>query len=214
MLSNTSNTLNSNLEEQLFKSAAVLVTGDEELIKDCFTFSIKAGITAVELREVILTSYLFDGYPTALEGFRILSEISSEEVIRNDEFIYNSANISKWRARGEPLCKVIYGPQFKPLMNRVAIIAPELADAMLVEGYGKVLSRDNLEPRLRELCVVTILAAKYKPRQLLSHALGALRLGANSEQLNKTIEAAEIYFNGDKINKVRQVILEAIKRLS
>lgn len=206
--------MNSNLEEQLFKSAAVLVTGDEEQIKECFVSSIKAGITTAELREVILTSYLFDGYPTALEGFRILSEITSEQIVSNDEFTYNPANIEIWRNRGEPLCKAIYGPQFKPLMNRVAEIAPELADAMLVEGYGKVLSRENLEPRLRELCVVTILIAKYKPRQLLSHALGALRFGADSEQLDKTINAAEIYFKSENINKARSIISETIKRLS
>jgi len=204
----------STLEEQLLKTAAVLITGNEALIKDCFKSSLVAGVSPAALREVILTSYLFDGYPTALEGFRILYEIIGVNNENSDEFIYNSANIDLWRERGEPLCRIIYGPQYETLMKRVADIAPELADAMLVEGYGKVLSRDMLEPRLRELCVVTMLAAKFKPRQLLSHALGALRLGADTEQLHKTIDASEIYFQGDNMNKARRIIEDAINMLS
>ena len=204
----------STLEEQLLKTSAVLITGNEALISDCFNSSLVAGISPAALREVILTSYLFDGYPTALEGFRILYEIVGVNGKNSGEFRYNSANIDLWRERGEPLCQKIYGPQYEPLMKRVADIAPELADAMLVEGYGKVLSRDSLEPRLRELCVVTILAAKFKPRQLLSHALGALRLGADAEQLHKTIDAAEMYFQGENMNKARQIIEDAIETLT
>ncbi|MFC2150281.1 carboxymuconolactone decarboxylase family protein [Calditrichota bacterium] len=169
-----------------------------------------------EIREVILTSYLFDGYPSALEGFRLLSDLelrhsclrkSSEahsqrlsgthsgetssdsaacdQVSPPDrsKLNYTPANLSLWRSRGVPLYRQIYGDQADKLQARVQAFAPELADAMLVEGYGKVLSRDALDIATRELCIVTMLAVKDKPRQLLSHALGALRVGATSERL-------------------------------
>ncbi len=164
--------------------------------------------------EVILTSYLFDGYPTALEGFRILTDLTGSVPENPPELIYTPDNITIWRERGIPLCRNIYGPQFEPLMKRVSQIAPELSDAMIVEGYGKVLAREGLEPRVRELCVVTILAVKYKPRQLLSHAIGALRLGATSDNLYTALNAAIEIAPPERIERSREVIENAINQIS
>ncbi len=197
---------------QLCRVAAALVRSDEETVRNSLQQAIDNGITASQLREVILTSYLFDGYPTALEGFRLLSEITSPSGVDRADLTYTADNITAWRKRGEPLCRKIYGTQYEPLMARVAWIAPELSDAMIVEGYGKVLSRDGLEPRQRELCVVAILAVKFKPRQLLSHALGALRLGATPEQLLNIIDITAEIANDENSDKARTVIKEAIDK--
>jgi len=164
------------------------------------------------LREVILTSYLFDGYPTALEGFRILAELVNTSSPEKLEFEYSPENVTLWRRRGELLCRQIYGSQYESLIARVERIAPELADAMLVEGYGKVLARDQLPIQARELCIVAILAAKCKPRQLLSHALGALRLGASPEQLLNVLESAIECAPTRNIERAREIIKEAIDK--
>lgn len=103
---------------------------------------------------------------------------------------YTADSISDWRIRGERLCRMVYGAQFETLTDMVMQFAPELSDAMLVEGYGKVLSRDKLDPKIRELVVVAILASKNRPRQLLSHCLGALRLGATEHELREIVVAS------------------------
>ncbi len=90
------------MEQQLCKVAAALVTGNDELIRVVFQNALENGITPSMLREVILTSYLFDGYPTALEGFRILGEIAGTPEDCQSEFIYHPENIALWRDRGEP----------------------------------------------------------------------------------------------------------------
>ena len=176
-------------ERDLCRFAAALVSGEEDTIRACIQSAVSNGVTQLQLREVILTSYLFDGYPTALEGYRILADMYGSAADNAVDLYYSPENIETWRKRGEPLCRTIYGDQFEKLRNRVTAIAPELSDAMMVEGYGKVLSREGLEPRLRELCVVTILTVKKRPRQLLSHSLGALRLGATADQLQVAFEA-------------------------
>ncbi len=147
-----------------------------------------------------------------MEGFRLLSEIAGPSGVDRADLTYTPHNIAAWRKRGEPLCRKIYGAQYEPLMARIARIAPELSDAMIVEGYGKVLAREGLEPRQRELCVVAILTVKFKPRQLLSHALGALRLGATSEQLLNIIEIATEIKIDENIEKAREVVEEAIDK--
>src|SRR5207249_3289936 len=49
---------------------------------------------------------------------------------------------------------------------------------MIEQGYGRVLSRGGLGAATRELVAVAVLAASGWERQLVSHLLGAARLGA------------------------------------
>ncbi len=100
-------------------------------------------------------------------------------------------------------------------MSRVRDFAPELSDAMLVEGYGKVLSRDQIDVRMRELSVVVILALKLRLRQLLSHALGCLRLGVTEEQLRfavKIVLDGTSEHNTIHINKTIQHAVDSINK--
>ena len=176
------------------------------------------GITVEAIREVIFTSYLFDGYPTALEGFRLLSELTGKNTYKagssNCEEIpvYRPDQVELWRSRGERLCRTIYGPQFEQLRRRVAEIAPELHDAMIVEGYGKVLARSGLDTMVRELCIVVMLAVKNRPRQLLSHTLGALRLGADPNHLDIIIEVIIPLVPTEHIRGVRRIIDQALQK--
>ncbi len=62
-------------------------------------------------------------------------------------------------------------------------LGPELADWILEEGYGRVLSRPVLSIRERELIVVAVLAALRLPLQLESHVRGALRVGATAAEV-------------------------------
>jgi len=166
------------------------------------------------LREVVFTSYLFDGYPTALEGFRQLGLVAGKPGRTIEDVDYSAESVAAWRKRGEGLCRMIYGPQYDNLSEMVLQFAPELSDAMLVEGYGKVLSRDRLDPRFRELVVVGLLATKRRPRQLLSHCLGAMRLGASEKELHEMIEAATEDNGGEVRENSFVVLADSIRRFA
>jgi 4-carboxymuconolactone decarboxylase len=60
---------------------------------------------------------------------------------------------------------------------------PELAEWILADGYGRVLSRPGLSIRERELIVVAVLSALRLPKQLESHVRGARRVGATSREV-------------------------------
>jgi len=166
-----------------------LCRGEAESLRQGFQEVINCGVSALPVREVILTTYLFDGYPTALEGFRLWAEIEQTSPQLSENCHYTPDSLELWRKRGQILCRKIYGPQFEALMSKVSVFAPELVDAMIVEGYGKVLSRKALPEWVRELVITGILAFKNRPRQMFSHALGALRVGAGKIQLNDAIES-------------------------
>ena len=198
----------------LVRIAAALCRSDEPLLRLVFSEALSTGVSSVSIREVILTAYLFDGYPAALEGFRLLSEMTESPPEDVEDLVYTSEAVRIWRMRGSSLCRKVYGPQYEPLMKRVKTFAPELSDSMIVEGYGKVLSRGGIDIVSRELCVVAILSVKSRPRQLLSHALGALRLGASAAMLRSTLEQIEnMLLESDK-PAIREIIECAITTLN
>jgi 4-carboxymuconolactone decarboxylase len=62
---------------------------------------------------------------------------------------------------------------------------------MIVEGYGKVLSRPGLDLATRELCIVALLAPQDAAPQLYSHLRGALNAGAAEDSVDDVVRHLE-----------------------
>jgi 4-carboxymuconolactone decarboxylase len=76
------------------------------------------------------------------------------------------------------------------MIARMKSFHPELAEWILEDGYGKVLSRPVLSIRERELIVVAVLAALRLPKQLESHVRGARGVGATGREVAGMLAAA------------------------
>jgi 4-carboxymuconolactone decarboxylase len=94
-----------------------------------------------------------------------------------------------FRALGEATCAKVYGKFYEKLRHNIADLHPELDDWMIIEGYGKVLSRPGLDLPRRELCVVAACVAAGQDRQLHSHLHGARNVGAGDEAVGLTLGA-------------------------
>jgi len=143
-----------------------------------------AGVRRVAAEEVALMLMLYAGYPAALEGLRALNDAWPGRARRSRE-----GRPARWRAAGEALCARVYGPSFARLVPAVRALHPDLAAWMIEHGYGRVLSRPGLSARERELVTVAALAAGEWPRQLASHLLGGLRVGAREAELRQALLA-------------------------
>jgi 4-carboxymuconolactone decarboxylase len=141
-----------------------------------------ADATAVE--EVILQSYLFLGYPAALNAFalwRSLTGIEAPEPTVDREV---------WAERGAHVCQAVYAGQYEGLRANVRGLHPDMERWMVEEGYGKVLGRGGLDLPTRELCIVALLAVLDVPRQLYAHMRGALNVGASAAEVAAVLEVA------------------------
>jgi 4-carboxymuconolactone decarboxylase len=137
--------------------------------------------------EIILQSYLFLGYPKAIEGLRLLKMQFPEFVPPPAENI-DSKSVRLWRKRGEALCRTTYDSNYGPLRERMKMLSPDLDNWMVWEGYGKVLSRSGVPPVVRELCTCSALVVTGDSVQLHSHMRGAINAGASGRMLRETIE--------------------------
>src|SRR5205809_3948308 len=126
---------------------------------------------------------LYAGFPGALEALRVLNQTWPGPRGRNAE----QATPAAWRRRGLALCRRVYGPAIARLLPAVRALHPDLEVWTVEHGYGRVLARPGLGVRERELVTVAALAALGWERQLVSHVLGASRVGAPAAAVREAL---------------------------
>ncbi len=152
--------------------------------------------------EVILQTYLFAGFPRALNAAREWRRAAGPHVAAAPSGQSDYADAAAWRARGEATCAVVYGAAYERLRHNIASLHPDLDTWMIVEGYGKVLSREGLDLARRELCIVAACARTAQDRQLHSHLHGALNAGAPPEAVEQVFDLLSDMLTPDALRSV------------
>lgn len=177
----------------LVRLAARIAAGTETEVRNAIEETAAAFTPARWVEEVILQSYLFAGFPRALNAAR-----EWRRIVGQGEGCTGSAQgqggvqgreSSDFRAVGEATCELVYGRFYEKLRHNITALHPELDAWMIEEGYGKVLSRPGLDLGRRELCVVAACVAAGQDRQLHSHLHGARNVGVPESAISDTLDA-------------------------
>jgi len=169
----------------LVRVAAVVTAGREEAMRAMLG---QAAQVAPDqwIEELLLQTYLFAGFPRALNAMREWRRLRPEPATPANADKRDAAAI---RADGEATCARVYGDMYERLRENVRHLHPSLDAWMIDEGYGKVLSRPGLDLPRRELCIVAACAAAEQDRQLHSHLHGALNAGVAPGVLDAVFDA-------------------------
>lgn len=171
---------------RLVRLAAIIAAGDEPEMRAELA-SARELVSVAWIEELILQSYLFCGFPRSLNAMREWRRLTGlPSPVHADV-----ADRDEWRRRGEATCRLVYGRMYDRLRVNIRALHPELDEWMIVEGYGKVLSRPALDLGRRELCIIAACAASEQDRQLHSHLHGALNVGVAPDAVTMTIDALE-----------------------
>lgn len=178
----------------LVRLSAVLTIGSEAEIRGALTTALSC-VNPVWIEEVILQTYLFAGFPRALNAAREWRRLSGRHAVPDQET--NTEEDAFFVDRGETTCAKVYGPFYDRLRVNIRELHPALDTWMIVDGYGKVLGRPQLDLARRELCVVAACAVARQDRQLHSHLHGALHAGASSAAVTHTLDAVADLLSDD-----------------
>jgi len=162
----------------LVRLAAMLAGGSETDVRAELA-AVVGVVDPVWVEEVILQTYLFAGFPRALNAARDWRRISGRRAPSPADD--GERDVTDFSQRGEDTCATVYGAFYDRLRVNVRGLHPALDRWMITEGYGKVLGRPFLDLARRELCVVAACAIARQDRQLHSHLHGALNAGAAAD---------------------------------
>jgi len=194
----------------LVRLAGVVAAGTETQLREALA---RAAVVcrATWVEEVVLQSYLFAGFPRALNAAREWRRVSGRPAPDTDpgESFENSA---EWRRSGEATCATVYGLFYDRLRHNIRQLHPALDAWMIVDGYGKVLSRPALDLRRRELCIVSACALARQDRQLHSHLHGALHAGASPAEVRAAIDAVADLLGSEDTQRYHQLFARVLGR--
>ena len=187
----------------LVRLSASITAGSNESVRGALADCVTARVSDRWLEELVLQSYLFAGFPRALNAAREWQRLGGRSAARKAQSGAtvaaeqsegegsSYADVFEWRLRGEETCSTVYGRNYDKLRENIRALHPLLDDWMIVEGYGKVLSRPGLDLVRRELCIIAACTAAAQDRQLQSHFHGALNAGASVALVTATLHALE-----------------------
>ena len=189
---------------ELVRLAAVIAAGGEADLRSAMVRAVAVALDPVWVEELILQSYLFAGFPRALNAAREWRRASERTAPTADEG-EDYARAAEWARRGERTCAVVYGAMYERLRVNIRGLHPALDAWMIVEGYGKVLSRPGLDLKHRELCIVAACAVLGQDRQLHSHLHGAVHAGASNGEVDEALETVAPLLPADALARVRHL---------
>jgi 4-carboxymuconolactone decarboxylase len=166
-------------------------------------------VDPIAVEEIILQSYLFAGFPRALNAARAWRSVSGRPAPAEDVEA-SVEDLDLWRERGEETCEIVYGDSYEKLRQNIRDLHPALDEWMIVDGYGKVLSRPGVDLRTRELCVVAACAVSGQQRQLHSHLHGAINVGSSVGELAAVLDALTDLISRDDLSRYRQLLQKVV----
>jgi 4-carboxymuconolactone decarboxylase len=194
----------------LVRSAAAIAGADETKLRTVFE-EVVGNVERSAMDEVILQSYLFAGFPRALNAARIWRAASGQKAPPEDRDAELGSSAT-WVERGEETCRIVYGESYELLRENIRELHPALDSWMIADGYGKVLSRPQLSLRTRELCIVAACAASGQQRQLHSHLHGALNSGATAEEVRETLDTLDDLVDAENLTRYRGLLTHVLAR--
>lgn len=195
----------------LVMACIAAVVGSEEHLRMSIRLLVRSVNDVEHLYEALLQTYLFAGFPAALDSLTVLGEevrsMGYEFQRRTEPF-----NSEHFLERGMQLATKVYPGVFERMMERLDSISPDLAQWMILDGYGKTLSRQGLDIASRELCIVAVLAVLEREKQLISHVRGALSIGVTPEMLNRCADDVTEWAGNGCGSRLRKIIEMYAKR--
>jgi 4-carboxymuconolactone decarboxylase len=188
----------------LVRFAAAIAQGYEPELRERVGKLRSAQVPSEWVEELLLQSVLMTGYPRALIAFGVWRKLGGVPAPGADPD-QDYARAGEWTRRGEELCEVVYGENYRKLRDSVRAMHPAIDSWMITEGYGRTLARPGLDLRRRELCTVAQTAVLEAPRQLHSHLRGALNAGATFGQVEGTLSIVNPLLSFDRWKKVKEL---------
>jgi 4-carboxymuconolactone decarboxylase len=192
------------ITRDLVRFAAAIAQGYEPELRKSADFLRSAQVPTAWIDELLLQSILMVGYPRALIALTVWRKVSGLPAPDSD-LDQDYARAAEWTRRGEELCTVVYGENYRKLRESVQALHPAVDSWMITEGYGRTLARPGLDLRRRELCTVAQTAVLEVPRQLHSHLRGALNAGATFGQIEGALSIVNPLLSFDQWKKIKQL---------
>ena len=200
-------------QKSIIPIGAFTAVGDLENLKNSLNEGLDKKLTINEIKEILVQSYAYAGFPRSLNGINTFIGVLNEREKNNikDEIgkeaspIENNINRNEY---GEKVRTSLTGSRSTPAYAK---FAPVIDDFLKEHLFADIFMRDNLDYMSRELTTISILAGlgNVNP-QLAAHMNICLNLRMTENQLMEFANVLKERVNkkiGDNAEKVAKQVI-------
>lgn len=204
-------------EKSIISIAALTAKGDLENLKSALKEGLEAGLTVNEIKEILVHTYAYCGFPRSIRGLQTFMEVINERKAKGiiDPFGKNASvpnsESSKYE-RGKKILEELTKTPAQEKLVGYAAFAP-IIDTFLKEHlFSDIFERDILTYAQRELVTLSVISAIGDAEPMLkSHIAIALNVGFSPKQIKEFILVIQPYIGIEKTKAVENIITDLVK---
>ena len=215
-IESTGNKLNEK-EKSIITIASLTAKGDLVTLKSELNKGLEAGLTVSEIKEILIHTYAYCGFPRSIRGLQTFMEVLNE---RKSKGIMDAPGKeaspikddgNKYQRGKNILEELTKTPQSNTLTGYSAF-AP-IIDTFLKEHlFAAIFERDVLTHNQRELVTISVISAIGDDEPMLkSHLTIAINVGVTPGQLKEFIVVIKPFIGKKKAKAAKEVVKGVLK---
>ncbi len=213
----TENKLLSSRDKSTIAIAVLTAKGDLVQLKSKLIGGLEAGLTINEIKEIVVHTYAYCGFPRSIRGLQTFMEVLEERKSKGIiDQLGNEAtkviNEEDKYSRGKSILQKLTNATIPNTLSGYAAFAP-IIDIFLKEHlFADIFERDVLSFIQREWVTISVISTIGEAEPMLkSHLLICLNLGVVPEQLKEFTEIIKPIIGKRKTKSAKHVLNEVLK---
>jgi 4-carboxymuconolactone decarboxylase len=199
-------------EKSIITIASLTAKGDLIRLKSELNKGLEAGLTVNEIKEILIHTYAYCGFPRSIRGLQTFMEVLNERKTKGsiDELGKEASPIkedgNKYERGKTILQQLTKTPQSNTLTGYSAF-APVIDTFLKEHLFADIFERDVLTYAQRELVTISVISAIGDAEPMLkSHLSISLNVGLSPEQLREFISVIQPIIGRKKTKTAKEVV--------
>lgn len=215
-MSTTNSGLNSK-DKSIITISSFTAQGKLTELKTAFNSGLDAGLTINEIKEMLVHSYAYCGFPRSIRGLQTFMEVLEERKTKGirdnvgDEASPIIDEKTKYE-RGKKILGELSGTPQPDKLSGYSAFAPAIDTFLKEHLFADIFERDVLTFKQRELVTISIITAIGDADPMLQSHLGlSLNVGWSPKQLNEFVNVITPTISKEKSTAASTVLKEVLK---
>jgi len=204
-------------EQSIISISALTAKGDLDKLKTALNTGLETGFTVNEIKEALVHTYAYCGFPRSIRGLQTFMEVMDERRGKgiNDKIGNEASKIdetgSKYE-RGKKILGELTKTSQPDKLSGYSAFAPTIDTFLKEHLFADIFERDVLSYAQRELVTVSVIAAIGNAEPMLkSHLTICLNVGLTPEQLQQYVEVLKPTIGKKEAKSAQKVLDEVLK---
>jgi len=213
----TTNKKLSEKEKSIISIASLTAKGDLVQLKSALNTGLEAGLTVNEVKEILVHTYAYCGFPRSIRGLQTFIEVLNERKVKGiiDEPGKEASLIKEdghKYERGKTILEQLTKTPQSNTLRGYSAFAPVIDTFLKEHLFADIFERDVLTYQQRELVTISVISTIGDAEPMLKgHLAIALNTGLSPEELKEFVTVIKPTIGNKKAKAVKEVLNEVLK---